>query len=119
LNSSTYWASLDQSDAEDRKISAALALAGEDSFPDSFKAVDAASKSRTVVSEKKRDLADCAYGCGGRAGIPIEELGSLKRTEVAESWLKMVTFEKRIGRPKSWTHSDATLLESSGFFEFV
>jgi hypothetical protein len=111
LNSSTYWASLDQSDAEDRR-SVRLALAGEDSFPDSFKAVDAASKSRTGRPARRNVISLIVLTDAEDVQVfPIEELGSLKRTEVAESWLKMVTFEEDWAA-KILDPRDATLLES-------
>lgn len=46
LNPVTHWSSIDQGADEDR-IALQVALEGNPSFPDSFRAVDTASRNRT------------------------------------------------------------------------
>lgn len=111
LNPVTYWSSIDQGKNEDR-IALKLALEGDSSFPDSFRAVDEASRNRTGRPAKRNAITLIALANTHDAReVGAQHLADVKRTEVEHKWMSLHLYEE------GWTPNDlasreATLLES-------
>jgi hypothetical protein len=111
LNPVTYWSSIDQGANEDR-VALKVALEGDSSFPDSFRAVDTASRNRTGRPAKRNIITLIALaGSDTAKDVGAQHLAEVKRTEIEHEWMSLHLFEE------GWTPSDmdgreASLLES-------
>jgi hypothetical protein len=111
LNPVTYWSSIDQGSNEDR-VALKLALEGDVSFPDSFRAVDTASRNRTGRPAKRNVITLVALANDDVAkDVGAQHLAEVKRTEVEHEWLSLHVFEEGWA-PLDFDRREATLLES-------
>ncbi|UCN13808.1 hypothetical protein LFM56_12990 [Cellulomonas iranensis] len=111
LNSVTYWSSIDQGANEDR-VALKLALEGDKNFPDSFRAVDTASRNRTGRPARRNVITlVCLVNAEESSSFPASELADVKRTEVDHGWMSLHLFEGG-WTPKDMDEREATLLES-------
>lgn len=111
LNPVTYWSSIDQGANEDR-VALKLALEGDSSFPDSFRAVDTASRNRTGRPAKRNAITLIALANAEDAkDVGARHLADVKRTEVEHEWMSLHLFEDG-WTPPDMDRREATLLES-------
>jgi len=111
LNPASYWSAIDQASDADR-IALKHALAGDDTFPDSFRAVDAASRNRIGRPARKNVLTFVALAAtDDAASIPPASLGTVKRSEVSHEWISLTTYEEGWA-PIVLGEREAGLLES-------
>ena len=111
LNPVTYWSSIDQGANQDR-VALKLALEGDASFPDSFRAVDTASRNRTGRPAKRNVITLIALANGEDAkDVGAQHLAEAKRTEVEHEWMSLHLFEEGWA-PADLDSREATLLES-------
>jgi hypothetical protein len=111
LNPVTYWSSIDQGANEDR-VALKRALEGDSSFPDSFRAVDTASRNRTGRPAKRNTLTLVALANVDDAKtVGAQHLADAKRTEVEHEWMSLHLFEEG-WTPPDMDDREASLLES-------
>jgi hypothetical protein len=111
LNPVTYWSSIDQGANEDR-VALKLALEGDASFPDSFRAVDTASRNRTGRPAKRNVITLIALANAADAkDVGAQHLAEVRRTEVEHGWMSLHVFEEG-WTPPDLDRREATLLES-------
>jgi len=111
LNPVTYWSSIDQGANEDR-VALKLALEGDSSFPDSFRAVDAASRNRRGRPAKRNVITLIALSNVDDAkDVGAQHLAEVKRTEVEHEWMSLHLFEEGWA-PPDMDSREANLLES-------
>lgn len=111
LNPVTYWSSIDQGANEDR-VALKKALEGDSSFPDSFRAVDTASRNRTGRPAKRNVITLIALANTDDAReVGAQHLAEVKRTEVEHEWMSLHLFEEGWA-PADMDGREATLLES-------
>lgn len=111
LNPASYWSAIDQAREQDR-VALKRALAGTGTFPDSFRAVDTASQTRTGRPARRNVLTLITFASTDDAGaVDAKELGTIKRTEVAHKWMTLNTYEEGWA-PQSLGTREASLLES-------
>lgn len=111
LNQVTYWSSIDQG-ANDDRVALKKALEGDSSFPDSFRAVDTASRNRTGRPAKRNVITLVALANADDAkDVGAQHLAEVKRTEVDHSWMSLHLFEEGWA-PSDMDRREATLLES-------
>ncbi len=111
LNPVTYWSSIDQGSNEDR-VALKLALEGDKSFPDSFRAVDTASRNRTGRPAKRNVITLVTLANVTEASeVGSDQLADVKRAEVDHSWMSLHLFEEGWA-PNDMDEREASLLES-------
>lgn len=111
LNPVTYWSSIDQGTNEDR-VALKLALEGDSSFPDSFRAVDTASRTRTGRPARRNVVTLIALAnIEDAKDVGVQHLAGVKRTEVEHDWMSLHLFEEGWA-PPDFDNREITLLES-------
>lgn len=111
LNPVTYWSSIDQGANEDR-VALKRALEGDSSFPDSFRAVDTASRNRTGRPAKRNVITLVALANVDEAtAVGAQHLAGVKRTEVEHEWMSLHLYEEG-WTPPEMDYREASLLES-------
>lgn len=111
LNPVTYWSIIDQGGNKDR-IALKSALEGNSSFPDSFRAVDTASRNRTGRPAKRNIITLVALADTETArDVGAEDLAKVKRTEIEHKWMSLHLFEEGWA-PSDIGNREASLLES-------
>ena len=111
LNPVTYWSSIDQGVNEDR-VALKLAMEGDSSFPDSFRAVDTASRNRTGRPAKRNVITLVALANVADAkDVGAQHLADVKRVEVEHDWMSLYLYEEGWA-PSDMDSREATLLES-------
>jgi hypothetical protein len=111
LNPASYWSAIEQAREQDR-VALKQALAGDGTFPDSFRAVDTASQTRTGRPARRNVLTLITFAATEDAtAVDVSQLGRIKRTEVNHKWMTLNTFEENFA-PPSLGVREAGLLES-------
>ncbi len=111
LNPVTYWSSIDQGTNDDREA-LKRALEGESTFPDSFMAVDKASRNRTGRPAKRNVITLIALANSDRAAeVGVQGFADVKRTEIDHEWMSAYLFEEGWA-PAEMDGRERTLLES-------
>ena len=111
LNPVTYWSSIDQGDNEDR-VALKRALEGDSSFPDSFRAVDTASRNRTGRPAKRNVITLLALANGDDdLAVGAQHFADVKRAEIEHNWMSLHVFEEGWA-PSDMEAREASLLES-------
>lgn len=111
LNKTSYWSAIDQSTPGDREA-LRRALNNGSSFPDSFQAVDTASRNRTGRPAKKNLITlVCLSNTDDASTVDLGLFGEVKTEEVNKSWMRLAVFDE------GWASSslgdrEASLLES-------
>lgn len=110
LNQASYWAAIDQGTIADREALKS-ALGGDTTFPDSFRAVDSASRNRTGRPALRNVISLLVLTDTEDASVDLAGIGAVKRTEVDEAWLRVQIFEEGWA-PREIGDREAGLLES-------
>lgn len=111
LNSVTYWSTIDQGTNDDR-VALKHALEGNLSFPDSFRAVDTASRNRTGRPAKRNLITLIALSNADNAeDVGARHIAEVKRTEIDHGWMSLHYFEEGWA-PSDMDTREAGLLES-------
>jgi hypothetical protein len=111
LNPVTYWSTIDQGANEDR-VALRRALEGDKTFPDSFRAVDTASRNRTGRPAKRNVITLIALANADKAAdVGAQHLAEVKRTEFDHEWMSLHVFEEGWA-PVELGEREASLLES-------
>lgn len=111
LNGASYWAAIDQGTPEDR-VALKDALSGDATFPDSFRAVDLASRNRTGRPALRNVITLIVLAKVDTASqLDTSAMGVIKRTEIDEAWMSMRVFESGWA-PAEIGAREASLVES-------
>jgi hypothetical protein len=110
LNPASYWSAIDQASETDR-LALKQALGGDATFPNSFRAVDTASKNRIGRPARRNVITLVALSPSSTAGYDPAEIGTLKRTDVAHEWMSLTTYHEDWA-PDSLGTREKGLLES-------
>lgn len=118
LNGASYWAAIDQGTIEDR-VALKTALSGNTTFPDSFRAVDSASRNRTGRPALRNVITLIVFAnIDDASAVDLSSIGEVKRTEVDGAWMRVQTFEKGWA-PREMGEREAGLLESEWTLRIV